>query len=407
MKRLLFTFSFMILVVAASLNASVKLGIDNLDARDFEPLQGLRVGLVTNPSGVNHQGKTTIQVLYESPYVNLVALFGPEHGVHGIVKAGEYVATDFDEKLQLPVHSLYGPTRKPTPEMLVDVDIMLFDIQDIGARSYTYISTLGKVMEAASEQGVMVGVLDRPNPLGGNRIEGPRITEKFRSFVSQYDIPYVHGLTIGELALYINKHYLKKPCKLKIFKMSGWSRDMMWRDTKLKWVPTSPNIPREESIAGYVATGLLGELGIANGANDRHPFEIAAVENLDSAEFTRRINALKIRGVRANEYTFNPMQGNWTHITYSGARLHIDPARAGHLLGINYQILDILKDVYPRKNFFERAKKDKILLYDKLNGSDLQRKAWLKGATAEELMASWKRSEDSWVEERKPYLLYK
>ncbi|MFN3695729.1 MAG: exo-beta-N-acetylmuramidase NamZ domain-containing protein, partial [Ignavibacterium sp.] len=185
--------------------ARVKTGIEVLRENNFDILKGKKVGLVTNPTGVDSKLKSTIDILFESPDVNLVALYGPEHGVRGNYSAGEYVDFYIDETTKLPVYSLYGKTRKPTADMLKDVDVIVFDIQDIGSRSYTYISTMGLVMEAAAENDKEVVILDRPNPLGGNRVEGNLVEDGYYSFVSQFSIPYIHGLTVGELATLLNE----------------------------------------------------------------------------------------------------------------------------------------------------------------------------------------------------------
>lgn len=400
------TAGFCCLGLLAPLQAQVKLGIDNLEKRLFAGLEGKRVGLVTNPSGVNAQGVATAKILYNSPRVNLVALFGPEHGVYGTVKAGVYVESHRDRETGLMVHSLYGPTRKPTPGMLKGIDILIFDIQDIGSRSYTFISTLGMVMEAAAESGVEVWVMDRPNPLGGQRIEGAGIEPGLKSFVGQYNIPYLHGLTVGELARWINRNYLAKPCRLNVYKMSGWTRDMSWQDTGLKWVPTSPNIPDAASVAGYAATGLLGEAGVDNGANMRLPFELVVMENLDKERFCARFNALGLKGVTAEPYAFKAGEGKYRNILYSGARLRIDPHQAECLLALNYYALDLLRELMPTKKFLRNLPSDKLLMFDKLNGIRSNRARWMQGTKAAELRQSWRVFEDKWRAERAPYLLY-
>ncbi|HSL90864.1 MAG TPA: exo-beta-N-acetylmuramidase NamZ domain-containing protein, partial [Ignavibacteriaceae bacterium] len=226
--------------------AKVKTGIEVLRDRNFDLLQGKKVGLVTNATGVDSKLKSTIDILFESPEVNLVALYGPEHGVRGNFEAGEYVDFYIDDFTQLPVYSLYGKTRKPTPEMLKDIDALVFDIQDIGSRSYTYISTMGLVMEAAAENNKEVIILDRPNPLGGNRIEGNIVEDGYFSFVSQFAIPYVHGLTVGELAILLNEEGLlskSQKCKLQVVPMENWTRDMYFEQTGLPWILTSPHVP--------------------------------------------------------------------------------------------------------------------------------------------------------------------
>ena len=247
----------------------VKPGIEVLRESGFRQLHGKRVGLVTNPSGVDRYLKSTIDILFDDPEVNLVALFGPEHGVRGDVYAGEKIDNSVDQATGLPVYSLYVKTRKPTPDMLKGIDVMVYDIQDVGVRSYTFISTLGLVMEACAPLGIEVMVLDRPNPLGGNKIEGCYVEPEYFSFVSQYKIPYVYGLTVGELANLINEEGLNcgqkgnqtpAKCRLTVIPMEGWKRSMLYEETGLPWVLPSPNIPFADSPMYYAASGICGEL---------------------------------------------------------------------------------------------------------------------------------------------------
>src|SRR5216117_1726851 len=231
-----------VLPLVPVVSAQVQLGSDVLAANGFRELQGKRVGMITNPSGVNRNGESTIDLLRNAPGVKLVALLGPEHGVYGDVKAGENIRDKTDQRTGLPVHSLYGATRKPTPAMLKGLDALVYDLQDTGVRSYTFISTMGLAMEACAQARVEFVVLDRPNPLGGERVEGPMLDERSRSFVGQWKLPYAYGMTCGELARMINgEGWIKSPCKLTVIPMKGWHRLMVWRDTGLAWAPTSPN----------------------------------------------------------------------------------------------------------------------------------------------------------------------
>ena len=242
--------------------ARLLLGNEVLAREGFKPLLGKRVGLLTNPSGVNREGKSTIEVLRQAPGIRLVALFAPEHGVRGTMPAGKEFPDAVDPQSGLPVYSLYGPgpVRKPTPKMLQQIDVLVYDLQDVGCRSYTFISTMGLAMESCGEVGVEFVVLDRPNPTGGLRVEGPGLDPRYKSLVSQWDIPYAYGLTCGELARMINgEKWIRKPCKLTVVPMKGWRRNMVWADTGLGWIPTSPMIPTDRSATHYTALGLLGE----------------------------------------------------------------------------------------------------------------------------------------------------
>jgi len=405
--------AFCALVLALSLESGVlaqsvpvKLGIDRLEARGFKELQGLRIGLVTNPSGVNSRGISTIDVLRQAPGVKLVKLFGPEHGVTGKVGAGLKVESAVHQPSGLKAYSLYGSNRKPTPEMLKGLDAVVYDLQDVGCRSYTFISTLGLVMEAAAEQGIKVIVLDRPNPLGGMRVEGPRLNPQYRSFVGMFDIPYVYGMTVGELALWINARHLKKSCQLQVIAMEGWKRNMVWEDTKLKWVPTSPNIPNTRSVRGYVATGFLGDLGVSNGANDRLPFELIASEGINSADFVQRLNRYEWSGVQIAPHSFYPMKGKFTHVKFSGVRLTIDPHAKANLTAISIYAIPILQKYFPKRDYFRNRTKEPIHMFDKLCGTSAVRVALQQGTAPSTIVAGWQAGVDSWLRERKEFLLY-
>ena len=304
--KYLLLFLTLIFGVSTACNAQVKktkikTGVEVLTDRNFDVLKGRKVGLITNASGVNSNLVSTIDILYRAPEVELVALYSPEHGVRGEIAAGEKVATYVDDATGVTVFSLYGKTRKPTPEMLENVDVLVYDIQDVGARSYTFISTMGLVMEAAAEQGIEVVVLDRPNPLGGRKIEGNIVEEGYFSFISQFKIPYVYGLTPGELAKMINgEGWLEsgKKCELTVVPMEGWTRDMSFEDTGLKWVLTSPHIPHAYSSNFYVSSGIMGELGvISEGVGYTLPFQVFGAEWIDESDFSTRLNELEIPGL--------------------------------------------------------------------------------------------------------------
>ena len=289
-------------VLCATASATVQLGIDVLGDNTYAQLRGKRVGLITNQTGVNSRGVRTRVLLKQN--CNLVALYTPEHGLEGREKAGRYVKSRRDPATGLTAYSLYGPTRKPTPSMLRGIDVLVFDIQDIGCRSYTYISTMGKCMEAAAENNIEFVVLDRPNPLGGLRVEGPKVDPGWISFVGQFPIPYVHGMTIGELAKMINAEgWIAGRCRLTVVTMHGWTRDMTWAETGLRWVPTSPNIPKATSPLYYVATGTVGELsGPETGIGGYAPFEVISANWLNAESFTRYLKSLYMPGVYFHEF---------------------------------------------------------------------------------------------------------
>ncbi|MDE6131658.1 MAG: DUF1343 domain-containing protein, partial [Muribaculaceae bacterium] len=247
---------------AVSAQAAVKPGIEVLRDSGFEALQGKRVGLITNPTGIDNSLRSTIDILHQAPGVTLAALFSPEHGVRGDVHAGDNVDTSVDAATGVPVYSIYGKTLRPTPEMLKDIDVLVYDIQDIGCRSYTFISTMGNAMQACAELGKEFMVLDRPNPVSGNKVEGNLVEDDCVSFVSRFPIPYLYGLTPGELAMYLNEEgILGDKVSLTVVPMQGWKRDMSFAETGMPWVLPSPHIPTPETAVYYPMSGILGELG--------------------------------------------------------------------------------------------------------------------------------------------------
>lgn len=400
------------LTLAVSPNAApVRLGNEMLAQSGFKALQGKRVGLITNPAGVNRNLESTIDVLRRAPGVKLVALFGPEHGIYGDVPAGDKIESRTDERTGLPVHSLYGKTRKPTPEMLQGLDALVYDLQDTGCRSYTFISTMGVAMEACGEAGLEFVVLDRPNPLGGLRIEGPMVEEKYRSFVSQWDAPYVYGMTCGELArMIVGENWIEKGCKLTVVPMKGWKRTMVWRDTGLPWVPTSPHVPHGESSLFQVATGMIGELGggaASTGIGYTLPFQCVAAPGVDMHKLAAALNGYKLPGVRFQPITYKPYYFAFKDEIIGGAQIFFTDPTHAPLTAINFYALEALKEAAGRDVFQEAVKANRGFgMFDKVNGTDATRKALQEGKTAAEIVASWKPGEDAFRKKRQKYLLY-
>jgi uncharacterized protein YbbC (DUF1343 family) len=386
---------FASVLVGANAFGAVELGIDVLESSDYALLKNKRVGLVTNQTGVDSRGVRTRVLLRK--HCNLVALYAPEHGLDGTQKAGRYVRTRRDPLTGLTVHSLYGPTRKPTPAMLRGIETLVFDLQDIGCRSYTYISTMTKCMEAAAENHIEFVVLDRPNPLGGLRAEGPLVEPQWISFVGQIPVPYVHGMTYGELAHMINGKGWVGHCDLKVVPMRGWARNVTWNDTGLRWIATSPNIPRWNSPLYYVATGLIGELhGPETGVGGTRPFEILAARGVSAGSFTDYMNSQHLDGISFSEYRSGAV---------GGSRLQIDPAAAGNLTAVNiYALAEMNRQL--RTNLITRSSHGKREMFFKCYGSSSIASRFAGGITPARIVASWTEAVSRFKGERSQYLLY-
>lgn len=389
----------------------VKPGIEVLRDRGFDILQGKRVGLVTNPSGVDRNLVSTVDILHNAPGVELVALYGPEHGVRGDIHAGDKVEGNVDPKTGIIVHSLYGKTQKPTMEMLEGLDAIIYDIQDIGCRSFTFISTMGKVMEAAAEKGIEVIVLDRPNPLGGEKVEGPLVEEGFFSFVSQFAIPYVYGLTCGELALMLNQEGLLKDgvqCNLTVVPMEGWERYMIYEDTNLPWVLPSPHIPQPASSFYYPAVGIAGELGAYSiGVGYTLPFQMLATEGVDADELADRLNAKQLPGVLFRPLHVKPFYSMGAGKTLQGVQLYVTDAKAARLTEIQFHILEVIAELNPERAAFNLAPENRHRMFDIVTGSDYFRKTFAERHRFEDIQERWRADEEAFKTRSQAYYLYK
>ncbi len=409
MKKLLTLIILLSIYSIANTQPRIKLGIDVLK-ENYEFLKGKRIGLITNATGIDSKLNSTIDILFNIPGIKLVALFGPEHGVRGDIPAGEKIESYLDQKTGLPVYSLYGKTRKPTSEMLSDIDVLIYDIQDIGVRSYTYISTMGLAMEAAAENNIEFVVLDRPNPLTGEKFEGSIVRDEFISFIGQYPIPYIYGLTCGELAIVINEEgWLKNnlKCKLRIIKMEGWKRTMSWEDTGLQWVPTSPHIPHYYSAHFYAATGILGELGvISEGVGYTLPFQLLGAEWIDKSAIAKRLNELKLPGVKFRPVIWKPFYGRFQGKTLRGVQIHIENFKKVNLTSIQFLFIQELKKLYPEKNIFELASQDRLRSFDLATGWDEIRKKFSTNFNYNDIRNIWEKEANEFKAKAQKYFLY-
>ena len=407
---ILFALSFM--TVCAQ---TVMTGVEVLREDGFAQLKGKRVGLVTNPSGVDRNLNSTIDILYKAQDVKLVALFGPEHGVRGDVYAGGKVSDSVDSVTGLPVYSLYGATRKPTPQMLEGIDVMVYDIQDVGVRSYTFISTLGLVMEACSAKDIEVMVLDRPNPLGCHKIEGCYVEQPFNSFVSQYKIPYIYGLTVGELANLVNEEGLNRgqkgnqepvKCKLSVIPMEGWTRDMLYEDTGLPWVLPSPNIPFKDSPMYYAASGVCGELyGFMNiGIGYTLPFQLFGALWLDPEKLMAKLESYNLPGISFRTIWFKPYFGSLAGKHVKGIQFFFTDYEKARVTETQFYVMQAVAELYPDKKAFEVV--TGIGLFDKVCGTDFIRKEFSKRYKVEDIKEYWSKDEESFRALSQKFYLY-
>ena len=403
-----------LMLVVMPLRGQVLTGIDVLEQNGFQELAGKRVGLVTNPSGVDRFVRSTIDVLFEAPQVNLVALYGPEHGVRGDAYAGDHVESSTDPKTGLPVYSLYGPTREPTQEMLKGVDIMVYDIQDVGVRCYTFISTLGLVMRACAKAGIEVLVLDRPNPLGGYKVEGPLVEDGFYSFVSQYHIPFVYGLTVGELANLINEEGLNRGqkgdqphlrCKVSVIPMRGWKRWMKFRDTGLPWILPSPNIPSMESALCYASSGICGEFGHLNtGVGYTIPFQTFAAEWIDADALKARLDNYALPGVAFRTIHYKPIAGSLKGKLIHGVQFFFTDFERANISLVQFYVMQAVQELWPSHNPYPLKS---TRMTDIVCGTDYVRVNFGKQLKAADIVDYWNKDAEAFKRLSQTYYLYR
>lgn len=370
-------FLMMLSVVSMSGASVVKPGIETLRDRGFADVAGKRIGLITNPTGVDSQLRPTIDILAGAPGVTLVSLFAPEHGIRGDVVAGAKVAATRDTKTGLPVYSLYGTTKRPTRQMLDGLDALVYDIQDNGCRSYTFISTMLEAMRAAADAGIEFIVLDRPNPLGGNRVEGGGVDGSMISFVGALDIPYLYGLTAGELAGYIVDEVLpaeNRKLKLKVIPLEGWHRNMLYDATGLPWVLPSPHLPQASTALYYPASGLLGELDFVSiGVGYTLPFETFAAPWIDAPRLTAMLNenASQDGAVAWREIHYKPYYGKFKGEQVHGVQMFVIDEERASLTRPQFDVMEALYNMYPDRQPLKRTENNRRLLnmFDKVTGS--------------------------------------
>jgi uncharacterized protein YbbC (DUF1343 family) len=402
---------FVVLCLAVGFAAAqVKTGADLLFEKHFKLIEGKKVGLVTNHTAMLSNGKHLADALHEDKRTKLVALFGPEHGVRGDAPAGDKISDAVDSKTGVPAYSLYGGINKPTKEMLKDVDVLIYDIQDVGVRFYTYISTLSYAMEAAAEHKIPYVVLDRPNPIRGTWVEGFNRDDSLRSFVGLHPIALANGMTIGELAtMYNNAGWLKDGIKanLTVVKMEGWKRTMWYDQTGLKWLPPSPNIPTLDAAILYPGTCLFEGTNLSEGRGTLRPFENIGAPYIDGSKWAKALNDAKLKGVAFEAVEFTPR---------SIPNMATRPKRLGEKCGgvlVKVTNRDVLEPVkvgvamlVTAKALYPDSLKWRERSIDRLSGTPKLRKAIDAGATTEKVTEMWKDDVEKFKKIRAKHLLY-
>ena len=403
----------------------VKLGVEVLFEKHADLIHGKRVGLITNPTGLDSHLDSIIDRFRAEPGVTLVALYGPEHGVRGNAQAGEYVSFYFDEQLKLPVFSLYGQTHKPPADMMTNideymrsfdtkhegkqvaagmmqsVDVMVFDLQDVGTRVYTYIATMAYAMQAASEAKIPFIVLDRPNPINGVAMEGPILEyPKHSSFIGLYTIQLRNGMTAGELARLFNDKFLTNIVNLTVVPMENWSRDEWFDEASLPWVVPSPNLPTLDATTVYPGQVLLEGTSLSEGRGTTKPFELFGAPWIDGFVLSKKLNDLHLPGVKFREVWFTPTFSKFSGQQCGGCQLHVTDRNAFQPIATTIAILSVIKKEYGDKLEFHAEYFDKVL------GTSSVREALERGEPVDKIVSGFQPGLDGFAQLRAPYLLY-
>lgn len=379
--------------------ANITLGDEVFLRSAWQDLAGRCVGIITNQTGVTSGLVNIVDAIKANPKVCVKAIYSPEHGLRGDRPAGAYVSSYTDERTGLPVYSLYGPQKHPTAQMLDGVEVLLFDIQDVGARPYTFVSTMAYAMEAAAQYGKQIWILDRPNPIGGQMIEGPVLDPRFKSFIGLYPIAMRHGMTVGELARMFNDHFgIGAP--LHVVKMEGWQRSMLWPDTGLQWVQTSPNIPEWSTTVVYPCTGLVDSFGLNGGIGTTKPFKYTGFMGMDAYRIAKMLNERNIPGIYFRPAYWSPFFGELTGKQISGVELDVFDPRVFPSVETAVEILTAVRDVYPHFTAYGTHGQDIDW------GTDTLWKGLKAGLSADAILRAWEPALENFKQIREKYLLY-
>jgi len=392
-------------------SAKVSLGIDILLDEHLDLIQGKRVGIITNQTGVNSDGKHIIDLVFEAPEVELTALYGPEHGLRGDVEGGLTISHLVDPKTGVPIYSIYGKTKKPTPDMLQNVDVLIFDIQDVGARFYTYISTMSLCMEAAAENQISFIVLDRPNPITGTLLEGPVLAPEYQSFVGIHPIALRHGMTVGELALMFNKErWLANgiQVELHIVKMKNWRRDSWYGELGLEWIKPSPNMPSATTALLYPGMGLLESCNVSEGRGTAAPFIQIGAPWLDHVRLKQLLDNAGVAGIQIDTVRFVPvdmpgaaMNPKFKGETCLGLKLTVTEPHQFQSVAFGIHLISTIKQLHP-EHFKWRSPRSPLIMF----GNDYTPAAIDAGEPPDSIVRSWQPELNQFEKIRAGYLLY-
>jgi len=387
----------------------VRLGVEKLLKEKVELVSGARIGLICNQASVNHEYEHAADLFHQQAGIELKALFGPQHGIRGDVQ-DNMIETDHatDRKTGLPVYSLYSETREPTEAMLQDVDVLVFDMQDVGCRIYTFIYTMANCMRAARQFGKRVIVCDRPNPINGTQVAGNTLEPEFASFVGLFPIPTRHGMTPGELALLFNKNF-NIQCELDVVTMDGWNRDSWHDETDAPWVLPSPNMPTVDAATVFPGTVHFEGTQMSEGRGTTRPFELIGAPYIDPDQYADYLNALQFEGVRFRACAFQPTFQKHARVTCGGVQIHVTDRNVFEPVSVGVAMVKAAYDLYP--NDFRWKEPPYEYVYDKnpfdvISGTDKIRKAFEQGIGLHELLSSWKQPLQEFHEIRRAHLLY-